>query len=443
VTDVFWDEVFGSHKERIVAAPALSSQVELCTSGTPSVHACQFYTLLGDPTVKLGLPDVGPPANLVATASTGVDAYVDLTWDPSSTPGAEYRIYRTQQLNMEFDVIQDEHPLTSFTDEDLDHLQTYYYYVVAIDDLFESAESNVVQAQPTNEIEPAVPTGLTVADAETGGRLDVSWVRNSEPDIDHYTIHYGLTEALGQTQIAYGTSGSVSGLENGRTYYVAIQATNSSGLSSPVSSPPEIGVPNLVLGVKAPDLIKDLRVGKSGTDAVLTWSAVTQDIYGKPKAVSHYEVYRGTDPQFMPTLGNRIGTPAGTSWTDAGAVSTGGPDYFYLVRAVDADGFPGGLGNQLPRGILDLMIGPSGVTAGALWLTWSPVTTDFDDQPVGISHYEVYGADAPFTRSDIASGSVDLIEPAVSGPLAEIVPTGPERYYSVLAVDARGNRSPF
>jgi hypothetical protein len=145
----------------------------------------------------------------------------------------------------------------------------------------------------------------------------------------------------------------------------------------------------------------------------------------------------------MPTLGNRIGTPAGTSWTDAGALSTGGPDYFYLVRAVDAAGFPGGLGNQLPRGILDLMIGRSEITPGALWLTWSPVTTDFDDNPVSISHYEVYGADAPFTRADIASGSVDLIVPVASDSVDPLVPSGPERYYSVLAVDARGNRSPF
>jgi hypothetical protein len=453
VIDQMWDDIFGKHKERMLATPVLNSQVKLCTQG--SIEACQYYTLLGDPSSKLGLPDVEPPSGLAATASTGPDAFVDLTWDPSSTAGATYRVYRTRQLSLAPTVLQDGIAGTAFTDEDVTHTQTYYYHVVAMDQGFESAWSNFntdcgetpgpdcVQAQPVNLTAPAVPSGLTVSDAETGGRLDLTWVPNVEPDVGFYTVHYGTTPAFGQTRtVFHHGSASLSGLEDGVTHYIALQATNTSGTASAISAP-VMGVPNLILGVKAPDLIADLRVAKSGTDAALTWSPVTQDIYGKPKAVSYYEVYRGTDPQFLPTLGNRIGTPAGVSWTDAGALAAGGPDYFYLVRAVDTAGFPGGLGNQLPRGILDLVIEPSGITPGALWLSWSPVTTDLDDNPVSISHYEVYGADGPFTRADIAAGSPDLVVPAASGPLTEIVPSGPERYYSVLAVDARGNRSPF
>jgi hypothetical protein len=71
------------------------------------------------------------------------------------------------------------------------------------------------------------------------------------------------------------------------------------------------------------------------------------------------------------------------------------------------------------------------------------VTTDFDGNPTQITHYEVYAANAPFTRAQIEAGAIDLLVPAVAGTSVEIVPLGPVRHYSVLAVDTRGNRSPF
>jgi len=71
------------------------------------------------------------------------------------------------------------------------------------------------------------------------------------------------------------------------------------------------------------------------------------------------------------------------------------------------------------------------------------VTTDFDGDPTQISHYEVYAADTPFTRAQVEAGTVDLVVPSVAGTFTDLLPAGPKRYYSVLAVDARGNRSPF
>jgi hypothetical protein len=289
-----------------------------------------------------------------------------------------------------------------------------------------------------------MPTGLTATDAETGGRLDLSWNDNPEDDIDFYTVHYGTSDTYGQTQIVLvGTATSLSGLDNGTPYYIAVQATNSSGTQSQISDPPVIAVPNLVMGVRAPDFITDLRIARSGPDALLTWSAVTQDIYGKPTSVDHYEVFRGSAPQYVPSPAERIGMPTPPTFTDPGALDPVDPDYYYLVCAIDPEGNPGGLGNQLPNGILDLVIERSTVTPGALVLSWSPVTTDFDDNPAQITHYEVHAADTPFTRADIEAGTPDLVVPVVTGTSKEIVPASQSRYYSVLAVDAKGNRSPF
>ena len=133
--------------------------------------------------------------------------------------------------------------------------------------------------------------------------------------------------------------------------------------------------------------------------------------------------------------------PGAPGFTDVGGL-LGGDPHFYLVRAVDADGDPGGLGGQLPDGIHDLVIGPGG-SPGTIELSWSPVTTDFDGNPTTIAHYVVFADDTPVSRAEIRDGSVPQLGGPVSGTALEIVPLGPKRYYSVLAVDTRGNLSPF
>ena len=170
-------------------------------------------------------------------------------------------------------------------------------------------------------------------------------------------------------------------------------------------------------------------------------AASVAHIYGKPLAVDHYEVYRGTTPQFVPELANRIGTSPTPSFTDPGSVASGQPDYHYLVRAVDAAGTGGGLGNQIPDGIGDLTVARA--IAGNILISWSPVTTDFDDAPIELSHYELYVADAPFTRADIRDGHVTLLSDSITTTSIVVIVEPQSRYYSVLAVDSRGNKSPF
>jgi hypothetical protein len=77
-----------------------------------------------------------------------------------------------------------------------------------------------------------------------------------------------------------------------------------------------------------------------------------------------------------------------------------------------------------------------------LLLTWPAVATDFDGGAMVIDHYEVYARATPFTRADVRDGLVPLlISPA--GPSVQITPPAGRQYYSVIAVDARNNKSPF
>ena len=82
--------------------------------------------------------------------------------------------------------------------------------------------------------------------------------------------------------------------------------------------------------------------------------------------------------------------------------------------------------------------------ATTLTLTWSPVTTVFDvggaGPPTTISHYEVYASDTPMSRSDL-DGMTPVDTPLA--PTTDVPLPSENEYYSVLAVDTRGNKSPL
>jgi hypothetical protein len=283
-----------------------------------------------------------------------------------------------------------------------------------------------------------------VTDPETGGKLNVSWLANGEPDLDHYTVLWGTSPGVytGSANAAKMTTYSIAGLTNGVTYYVALTATNTSNRTS-ASTPGIPAIPTWVRGLRSPGFVGTLRVNKSGTDALLSWSPVTTDIYGKPATVASYEVFRGTTPNFVPGPGNKIGQPTGTSFTDPGALAAG-TTYHWLVRAVDGGGNVGGLGNELPYGVdvITLAKVPDGLGGFTLSLSWQAVHTTFDGEELVIDHYEVYATNHPFTRADIKNGLVPLVGSPANPSFSIPVPAA-SQYYSVLAVDARGNKSSY
>lgn len=448
--DEIWGDFFGRQKERTITVPVLSTLVRLCAGG--AIEACQSYVYLGDPVLDTVFPSVEPPS---ALAATGGNMRVDLNWTASPSPGAKYDVYRTSSYVAPVYAKLNGAPVTgtSFTDATAVNTRTYYYYVVALDaDQFESRWSNFnsdcavdgpdcVEATAWNPNPPAPPAGVSATDPETGGRLVFTWTASPEPDLRNYTLWVGTAPgSYGQSfDAARAPSYSISGLNNGQRYYAVVTATNTSNHTSSLSAEAS-GVPTWVRGLKSPAFITTLRVNRSsngtGNDAVLTWGAVTSDIYGKAETVANYEVYRGTTPNFVPTPANRIATPVTPTFTDVGAI-VAPVTYHYLVRAVDTSGNLGGLGRQLPNGIDNLTVARA-ATPGNIVLSWPPVTTDFDGQPAPIAGYNVYVSSTPFGRA-----SLPAVFATTSAPSIQLTPPGANQYYSVLAVDARGNLSPY
>ena len=98
-------------------------------------------------------------------------------------------------------------------------------------------------------------------------------------------------------------------------------------------------LPVHAVDVTNPAEVQELRVNPDAVpdDLVLSWDPVALDASGNAESVAEYRVYRGDTPDFVPDKdlgGNLVGTPAGTSFTDAGA-RTDGIDHYYLVSAVE------------------------------------------------------------------------------------------------------------
>jgi PKD repeat protein len=86
---------------------------------------------------------------------------------------------------------------------------------------------------------PLKPAGLTVSRVPNGSALYITWLPNSEEDLDHYVLYYGFDgesyQELDEISIN-STSYLHSGLANGLTYYYYIVAVDDSGLESEPSN---------------------------------------------------------------------------------------------------------------------------------------------------------------------------------------------------------------
>jgi hypothetical protein len=452
VTNDLFGPLFGPRRERGLGIAVTELRTSFWSEGR--IIDLQNYTFLGDPATLMATPAPAPPSGLSAAAG---NSEVTLSWTASAEPVAGYSIYRStaSPAGIYARIACDPLTATSCVDRAALNATTYYYYAVSRDaEGFEGKASNFnsdcgaggpdcVSARPINPGPPSAPSRPVLADPGLGGWLEVSWPANPESDLKNYIVHYGTQSLQYSGVLTVGpasTSATLIGLTNGVRYYVALSATNTSGHES-LLSPESFETPHLIQGIAPPRAIMDLSVTLSGADVVLTWSRPLLDIYGRPTVVAGYRVYRGTDPGFVPsatTLAATIGDGSVTTFRDVGQGASSST-FFYLVTALDGNGFASGAGRDLPFGIEDLAV--AHVDLATVRLAWTPVTTDVRGLPTLIDHYQVHRMNTPLRRQsldastlfldNVTGSSVDL--PVLSGPT----------YISVIAVDNRGNLSPF
>jgi hypothetical protein len=126
-----------------------------------------------------------------------------------------------------------------------------------------------------------------------------------------------------------------------------------------------------------PRAVTGVTVARTGNDIQLHWNPVTQDTLGALIAISHYHVYRGTTPRFIPDRAqhtNRVGVVSSTSFADLGGSAAAG-DLYYLVTAERTSGQESDRASNL--GVRrSIALAPAGGAPRSAWIAL-PYTTSY------------------------------------------------------------------
>ena len=284
------------------------------------------------------LPDAQAPTaptSLIATPDG--ESAVDLAWsgatDNIGVTG--YAVYRstTASFTPSAATLLTTVTGTSYTDSSVTP-GTYYYEVVALD-----AANNASDPSPAASVTvtgpdvtaPSAPGSLqaTVNDSD----VSLTWAAATDDrGVTGYAVYRGTSSSGlpgSGTLLATVTRTSYTdtSLDPGTYYYTVVAldaANNASDPATPASA--------TILGpdTSAPSVPSGVGVSLSGSSAVVTWSASTDD-----RGVAGYRVFRGTSAGFTADSGSQVAQVVGTSYTDA---SLAAGTYYYKVVAFDAAG---------------------------------------------------------------------------------------------------------
>jgi hypothetical protein len=164
-----------------------------------------------------------------------------------------------------------------------------------------------------------------------------------------------------------------------------------------------------------------LTAQKAGSDLLLSWQAVVDDVTSAAETIQEYRVYNASSADFVPDASSLIGQPTTNTFSHAGAG-------YYLVSAVDSNAIES---NRRAAKVGAAPIGSASYTGGNGSITWTPAMG-------AVAGYRVFWG----TSSLAYSSSFDVEATATTANIGALAP-GSTYYVTVLAIDGEGNLSPF
>lgn len=316
--------------------------------------------------------DTTPPqfAGIVTAVDLGTDGDVSLTWATATDPDTvecnsdpslpiQYNIYySTVSGGQDFLTPDMTETNLQATVPGLQNGVTYYFVVRAVDGAG-NEETNTIErsAMPTTPDDTTPPdfAGLSTAtDAATGGSVTLTWSIATDPDTvecnsdPSLPIEYNIyisTSSGGQdfltaNQTSTGTQITISGLQNGITYYFVVRAEDAAGNEE--DSVVEISVmPTTPIDDTPPNFggLDQVVVDDDEGEVTLIWIAAIDpdnpECNSDPSVPIVYNIYVSQSP----TTFDFIVPTATTGLTQY--IFTGlerGEEYFFIVRAEDNAG---------------------------------------------------------------------------------------------------------
>ncbi|MFZ2630962.1 MAG: fibronectin type III domain-containing protein [Desulfosalsimonadaceae bacterium] len=170
------------------------------------------------------------PLNIKLTAT---ETTITVDWTGDSNAEGYYVYWGTTSGSLDHTETVTGTSTTDTTISGLTPGTTYYVALASYNNSGTSNRSDVQSIATTNDVaKPDTPTGLDVTSVGsiTENSVILKWDRNSESDLDHYTIYYSTTSGSADKTLTAqdddASSFTVSGLTASTRYYFTISATD-------------------------------------------------------------------------------------------------------------------------------------------------------------------------------------------------------------------------
>jgi fibronectin type 3 domain-containing protein len=293
---------------------------------------------------------------------------------------------------------------TSYTHTGLSDGTTYYYCIIAQDNVSESARSQAVSMITL----PGIPANLR-STASTYNSINLAW--GAVTGAVFYRVYYA-TSAEGSKTLVGENSGTsyahTTGLSADTTYYYFVSAVNYTGEGAYTEA---LSVRTLLAPLSAPTNVTATALSTNSIQ--VEWGAVDGTI--------GYRVYRATSAGGTRILLNTVTT---TSFTNGGLDAV---TYWYFITALNADNVESALSasaSMIPKPNAPGNVRATGYDYGVLRVSWNSVS--------GRDSYRIYYATSP-TGTKTLAGTTGGVYYLHSG-----LASNTRYHYWVTAVNAGG-----
>ncbi len=254
-----------------------------------------------------------PPLNV--TCDSGV-TFCKLSWLPPSI-SSNYTNYRFKIYRNGIEYVNVSSENYSFYDVNVEKGESFFYYVTAYNETFESNRSNEVTGLPIGKPDPP----LNLKAHYENGTVYLTW-ENPKNDggmqIIDYRIHKLIGFVLGNTFMSNTTSYIDKNAQNGYSYLYGVSARNDVGDS--IDTTITIKIPGR-MKTKNP---RNLTYSFAYPGVILYWEEPENVV--DDGSVTKYEIWRGTSPYEYSIAGET----RNTSFHDLNVES--GFTYYYQVK---------------------------------------------------------------------------------------------------------------
>ncbi|MDH5527574.1 MAG: hypothetical protein OEY97_09740 [Nitrospirota bacterium] len=358
------------------------------------------------------LAPVAPTALSAADVGADNGGAIALAWAPSvSTDVIEQRVLRGTATGGPYtQVATVATAATGWIDTTAVTGTAYFYVVRAFDGTFPSANSTEATATAVDNLAPAAPATLTVADTpgDDGTRLTLSWTPSSSPDVTQQRVFRAPISGGTYTQVGTIADNLIStytdtGLTVGTTYYYVVRAFDGTFESASSNEAGATTVDNLPPTAPTALSASDVAADNGGAIA-LAWTPSASG------GATQQRLYRSTVSGSGYALITTFANNTTAAFTDTTAVT--GTVYYYVVRAFDG-AVESASSNEAVATALD-NLAPAAPTAtaaadvpldngNALTVTWTPsVSADAVEQRV----YRSTTSGSGYTQVGTIAGNV-------------------------------------